>query len=625
MLVIQPNEQGEYKTIYWDDLNVSGAEVFNNQGSAFVSTTNGVGDVTSPSLVISSFAPVDGAELAKNESIRIQFNDLINTNEEVIASALSLQQADGSELASNTYNITATNTLAGANIVISFTEELSYTGALNVNLSTGIQALNTYSILSPLTIDYLLVDGKRPSINAINRVIDGEEVQHFFHANGTEMVRITGENFGDNLGELKISIGETLLQNSKVTQLSNELIEFVLPDLFLANEVITLPITVERNGLSVVKQGAIVILPAISIDDIAPISGSPQGGNTVDLFGSGFNHSTEITFGGVQAGDLRVINSGHIQVRAPAGTYGYAPVAAVNSQFEYVEVVSPIDYFYAEKEKGSVDLNTDKASPVSAIFLKDQVLYAVTGGHYDVIGEKSGRIEKVLRSNVARLVVTNVADPVRPIIIEKEFANVLKPYHIDVTGGLAPEGFVGLVGEGTNLFALGGKGLYHFDITLPTSPNLLNTLELDGTARDIAIDGDLVYVSDSVGIHIYKITDQRTIRRIKTITSIELKGTTDKIYLEGNSLWASMPNSRRVIEVELMSGEYNIVRDVPINTLAGKRVRPRDLLVKNNLLFISTGNLGTVELFSLDDESGTAVASLNLAYLVRNGDLFLVN
>jgi len=622
LLVIQPNVEGEYKTIYWNELNTSGAEVFNNQGSAFVSTTNGIGDVTSPSLVISSVSPVNGAELSVHDTIRIQFNDLINTDEDIIASAVSLNQENGSVLDNSFYSITATNHLSGAYIDISFTGDMSYLGELTVTVSTEVTSLSATPLLSPLTLNYTLLDGIRPSINAVNRVVDSALVQPFFHANGTETIRISGSGFGDNLAELAISIGETPLQNSEVTQLSDTSLEFVMPNLFLANNVISLPISITRDELSVIKQGAIVILPPIDIDDIKPISGPPQGGNLVDLFGSGFNHSTRVTFAGVQAGDLKVINSGHIQVRAPSGSFGYAQVAAVNNQFEDEEIVSPIDYFYADKETGSVDLTTDKPSPVSAVFLDDQVLYAVTGGHYDVIGEQSGRIEKVLRSNVARLVVANVADPVRPIIIEKEFAEAFLPYHLDVTGGLSPEGFAGIAGSGNNLFALGGKGLYHFDITLPAEPVLLHTLALNGTARDIAIDGDIVYISDSVGIHIYEITQQRNLRQIKTISSIELKGTTNKLYLEGNSLWASMSNARRVVEIELMSGAYSIVRDIPINTLAEKRIRPRDLLVKNNLLFVSSGNLGTVELFSLNDESATAVASLNLAYLVRNGDIY---
>ena len=182
--------------------------------------------------------------------------------------------------------------------------------------------------------------------------------------------------------------------------------------------------------------------------------------------------------------------------RQPSGSFGFAQVSAESELFAGEVSLSPVDYFYASNPTGFVDLDDDKPSPVSTVYLGDQIVYAATGGNYSVIGAESGRVEQVLRSNVARLIVADVSDPVRPEIIEREFQEIPRPYHIDIDGGLAPDGFVVLKGFGDNLFAAGENSIYHFDITLPADPVLLNVEQTLGTVRDILIDGRLLYVSD---------------------------------------------------------------------------------------------------------------------------------
>ena len=102
----------------------------------------------------------------------------------------------------------------------------------------------------------------------------------------------------------------------------------------------------------------------------------------VDLFGSGFTSDTIIRFAGTVAGDLTVVSSGHIRVRAPSGSFGFAQVSAESELFEGEVSLSPVDYFYASNPTGFVDLEDDKPSPVSSVYLGEQIVYAVTGGNY---------------------------------------------------------------------------------------------------------------------------------------------------------------------------------------------------------------------------------------------------
>src|SRR5690606_17932280 len=91
-------------------------------------------------------------------------------------------------------------------------------------------------------------------------------------------------------------------------------------------------------------------------------------------------------------------------------------------------------YFYAGRETGSVDLSADdhRSSPVTAIALGDQIVYAVTGGGYEVF-DRAGRVIGRPTTSRAQLVVADVSDPVRPDIVYKGFAAGDRPYHLDET------------------------------------------------------------------------------------------------------------------------------------------------------------------------------------------------
>jgi hypothetical protein len=621
LLVLQPDETGYFATIYWNDIDSTGGELFANVGGTFISKPGGVVDTASPSLAVSDISPISGSTIALRDPIRIQFNDLINTDPGLIAEAITLTTGDGTPLPAGDYELVAANTLAGAYVDVVFTDSATYRGALTITVTTAIRALSAIALIAPVQVDYTLVDGIRPDLDGVTRLVDGAPTGPYFHGDGTETARLSGRGFGDEPGAVQIFLGETQLVPSAISLISDTAIDIAVPHLFLANEITALPVTVQRGTLTATLNGAMVVMPPLYIDDINPIKGLPQGGNQVDLYGGGFTSATTVYFDGTVAGDVRLLSGNHIRVRAPSGDFGYAAVTADNPEFPGEFARSPVDYFYAGGVTGSVELARDKPSPVAAIHLGDQLIYAVTGGSYQVIDAESGRLARVLRSQVARLAVADISDPVHPVIIEKEFGGQFLPYHIDIDGGLSPQGFAAVTGAGVDLLAAGGTRLFHFDTTLAAEPILLNTVELAGTARDVVLDGRIIYLSDSAGIHIYEITDQRRIQLHASIPTTRLRGTTNALFLDGDRLWAAMANSRRVIAIELLSGTYEIVRDIPVTIKSGARIRPGDIYVHGDHLFVSTGSLGSVELFVTDDTAATAVASLNLAYLVRDGEL----
>src|SRR5690606_10853060 len=418
------------------------------------------------------------------DSVKVQFNDLINTDAAQLAAAIQVTTASGEPLPASRYRLEGVNTLAGGYVTLSFSENDAPTGQIYLQVTSGIRALNGVALRTPVQASYELVAGVRPVIDRVTRKFDNTLGSHYFHADGSELAVIEGHGFGRDQAAIKVFLGETQIPAQSIVAIDDDRLELKVPNLFLNSTSVTLPVRIEVGELAYIKQGAMVILPQVRIEDVNPLRGPPQGGNLIDLYGRGFSHATVVKIGGRTAGDLRVLGGHHIQVRVPAGAFGYAGITAESRLFPGESATAPVEYFYAGRETGSVDLDSDKPSPLAAVLLRDQILYAVTGGEYDVV-TRDGRLAKKLRSNVARLVVADVADPVRPVILEKEFAESSHPYHFDVTGGLGTTGFVALADMDDNLFAAGGNSLFHFDLTLAADPLLLKQLELQNAIRDI--------------------------------------------------------------------------------------------------------------------------------------------
>ncbi|PJF33085.1 MAG: hypothetical protein CUN57_03080, partial [Phototrophicales bacterium] len=112
-----------------------------------------------------------------------------------------------------------------------------------------------------------------------------------------------------------------------------------------------------------------------------------------------------------------------------------ADVVASNDLFPTEFSTSPIPYFYANKPTGSVELDNDKSSPVAAIAQRKQLLYAVTGGGYTV-RDKFGNVQDSIIRDQARLIISDISDPVAPMVLEKEPG---KGYHFDTN--VSPAGF----------------------------------------------------------------------------------------------------------------------------------------------------------------------------------------
>jgi len=627
LVIIQKDQHQHYQSIYWESLSNPSAELINNGGGLFIADNEGLVDSNSPALVLSRVTPHNDSVLTRDQRIRFEFNQLLNTDPVDLLAAIEVRDSDANIMDLDDYSLNAVNTLSGAYIDIQFND---YQGAVAINLTERLSSVSGLSldtaINEAMSFNYQLQSGSGLTIDRISRKNDVHPGAYFFHADGSETAIISGENFGIDKDALHISIGSTELSRQAIVSLSDTQMEITIPHLFLQNQSALLPLTISRGSLTDTLFGALVILPVIALQDFSPQSGPPEGGNTIDIYGQGFNYSTIIKFGQLMAGDINVLSDHHIQLRVPSGDFGYSTISAESLQFPGEQAIAPEDYFYAGKETASVNLPADKPSPVSAIHINEQVLYAVTGGQYDLFNS-AGQIAKRLSSNVARLIITDVSDPVHPQIIQKQFATDVKDYHFDVTGGLSPDGFIDMVSSDNNLLLIGGSQLFHFDITLAADPELLNTINLGRTIRDIEVHQGLIYLSDSRGVHIYRLGMDRTLQHLHSIGTDVLSGTPNALSVVQDSLWIVMSNSRKVVQIELMSGHYQLKNSFASIDASGQRYKPEEILVRDSLVLISSGSSAMIHAYQLNDgsdaeQSATPMASLNMTYLVKNGDIY---
>ena len=623
-LLLEADAQGQFQTIYWQQKNASG-ELLSVGGQIMQGNGKGVQINTSPYLAVASSTPGNGAVLGSNEGVTIAFNNLINTDPAHLAQVIRVVDEGGQALPAAAFEMTGINTLRGGQLDLRFKGD--YQGPLRIEVTTALTDLAGHALRQAFVLQLERRTGIRPLVSAVQRVVGDTAGLHYFHATGGETALIKGSGFGVAPEQLAVWLGETRLQAQQIQSVTDSELRVAVPDLQLGNVSASLAVKVQRvdQNLAYLRQGAMTVLPQIEIDDLQPQTGPPQGGNLVTLYGRGFNHYMQVRFAGALAGDLKILSSNRAEVRAPSGTFGKAQVAVTSQLFDGEQSLSPVDYFYTGIPTGSVNLPGDMASPVSAIARLDdgssQLLYAVTGGSFDKV-DSQGRVARV-SSNAARLLVADISDPVHPVIVNRDFAGQTKPYHYEAPNGLGSTGFVDLAINDHQLFAVGGKKLLHFDLTLPAEPNKLNELDLANDVTALATRDDLLYLASKEGVRQYRISSELKLVDLGLISASQLGGTPGRLRLSGSSLWLTLPAQRQLVEVELASGEFRVLRRVAARDQAGNPFTPEDLLVSSGGLLVSSGENATVQRFALDsDSNATPAADLKLTYLVSRGSLF---
>ena len=209
-LVLQANINGDFETVYWQQLDNNGGALTTNGGGLFISDTGGLTNTASPSLVVSGLVPANGSEITIAEPINIFFNKLINTTEADVRASISLTDDQGVAIDPSLYQVVATNTLTGAVVEIQFIDNASTPyGSIQLQVTTGIKALNGSSLLAPVNASYQLISGIKPEIVKVTRKTTANIESNYFHGDGSEVAIVHGANFGSDASNLVIQLGRS--------------------------------------------------------------------------------------------------------------------------------------------------------------------------------------------------------------------------------------------------------------------------------------------------------------------------------------------------------------------------------------------------------------------------------
>jgi hypothetical protein len=622
LTVYQQDPSGVWLPSYWASVPAGSGELAMQNGALLVAGKDGPQTINLVGLAVTAVTPANTKVLGVGDQIRIQFSALINTSS--APASISLLDEDGNDI-SEFFAIDAINSLQGGVATITYASPTTV-GSLSLQVSEQLLALNGRPLISAVEAEFGLSSDAALSIHQVTEQTSGS---NFIHGDGDELLQVSGSGFGDDASVLAVYLGQTQLPQASITLVSDSELQLQPQALFLGSQAVALPLVIERTGQAAHLDGAVIVVSKLEILEINPHTGPPQGGNWLEIIGRGFHDGMTVAVGGKTAGDLTVLSVNRAKVRAPSGDFGYATVAVESAYFDNEVATSPRDYFYAGKAAGSAELSSDAPSPVSDMVQGDQLIYAVTGGSYD-IEDKDGRRLKHLASSTARLVVVDTSDAVRPRVLEKTIAGSTYPFFHSVPGGFtATDGFTGLTRDGANLYAVGGGRLLHFDVTVPADPlylgdvpinEVINGQAVEARTRAVVAKDNLIFVSSTQGIHVFQRDAFNKLRLLDQIDRTKLGGTPGKLFLEDDTLWFTMEIGRRVKAIELSSGHYRVTADIATADAAGNRFRPRDLLVVNDLLIVSTGERGSLVVFELDRVGGGQFAAEQpLTYLLRNG------
>lgn len=196
----------------------------------------------------------------------------------------------------------ASTTVTSSTTIVAVTPPSATTGAVPVVVRNGDGQTVSFS-----SFTYTFA----PSINAVTPATGPTSGGTTFTISGSGFVPgATVTVGGAAAGEVNVVNSTTITALSPLGPPNGE------PQVLTADVVVINP-----DGTRITKPGGFTyVIPALSVSTISPSMGLPAGGNDVDINGLGMNNAvvSSVSFGGVAATNVRVINAVTLRVTAPA-------------------------------------------------------------------------------------------------------------------------------------------------------------------------------------------------------------------------------------------------------------------------------------------------------------------
>ena len=306
-------------------------------------------------------------------------------------------------------------------------------------------------------------------------------------------------------------------------------------------------ITVQR-GITTARSGDYTPPAGFPIiTSISPRTGPIEGGTTVTIEGANFHTDASVTFGGVPAVSVNVVNSTLITAVTPSReSYGTVPLSLTSSGQTVTETNG---FSYLISSGQNIELVGQIGGTVLCVEVQVNTAY---------IGEG------------ASFVVLDVSNPSAPVTRGR----ILMP---GLVNGIA-------VSNGKAYVASRRNGLYVLDVSNPASPAIIGFYNTS-SAYGVAIDGAIAYLADgNAGLRIFDVSDPQA---PKLISTVDTPGSAERVRI------GSFSGKKCAVVADGWGGAVRIVdvtapaSPVEISSFPSASPTVADTKIVGNILYIS--------------------------------------
>ncbi|HIL23215.1 MAG TPA: hypothetical protein EYG20_08035, partial [Alcanivorax sp.] len=173
-------QDGQWEASYWSEVDEDDGVLAALDGSLMISGSTGLQNTRQPNLALTGTRPAEGSTLGSGETVRLQFTDLINTDE--VATALSFSDAAGNDL-SAFVQVEPINTLRGGYIDV--TASMPESSDFRIALNASLHSLDGRALLRDVILEYRY-EATTPL--RLSGAVNAASGRAFVHGDGSEQV-----------------------------------------------------------------------------------------------------------------------------------------------------------------------------------------------------------------------------------------------------------------------------------------------------------------------------------------------------------------------------------------------------------------------------------------------------